>query len=409
MQTKTKEEIINEALGEFLHVMMWRRKLHQHPELSFEEHRTAKYIGEALSHDGIEFRHVAGTGIVARIKGKMKLEGREKDALVLRADIDALPITEASGLEYASVNKGVMHACGHDMHAAILLGALRILNQHRNQFGGTVFGLFQPGEELNPGGASLVMKEDPFKGYNVVAFVGEHVEPLMQTGTFGFRKGQYMAASDELRFVVKGAGGHAAMRERIKDPIRAAAKLIDALYEIPEKNAGKDRPTIISIGRIIAEGATNVVPDQAYMEGTMRTFDENWRTELKELIRRTAAGVEEKTGVKIEVKIGEGYPSLYNDETLTANVIERTRELFGCDSVKELKLRPTSEDFGFYTQKYPSVYYRLGVGGCGEFFEKHEAGRIHTSTFRPDEKALGYGVVQFVNIVFSQLGEDANP
>jgi amidohydrolase len=405
MQSKTKQEIINEALGEFLHVMMWRRNLHQHPELSFEEHRTSKFIAEALRHDGIEYRGIAGTGILARIEGKANIGGKEREAVVLRADIDALPLTEASGVEFSSLNKGVMHACGHDMHTAILLGALRILNLHREQFAGTVFGLFQPGEELNPGGASMVMSEDPFADHDVVAFVGEHVEPLMRTGTFGFRKGKYMASSDELRFTIHGTGGHAAMRDKVKDPVQAAARLINELHAINAEHAGKDQPTILSIGKVVADGATNIVPDEVYMEGTMRTFDERWRTELKGILREKADKIGGDLGVTIDVDISDGYPSVYNDEALTARVVAATRALFGDDTVTELGLRPTAEDFGYYTQRYPSVYYRLGVGGHGEFFEKREAGRIHSPAFRPDEKALGYGVVQFVNIVFTMLGE----
>lgn len=402
MDNKDKQNIINEALGEFLHVMMWRRNLHLHPELSFQEHRTAKVIGEALSHEGISFSVVAGTGILAKIEGTM--EGGRREAVVLRADTDALPITEAPGSEFVSVNKGIMHACGHDMHTAMLLGALKILNNHRHQFRGTVFGLFQPGEELNPGGASMVLEEHPFDGYNIVAFVGQHVEPMLKTGTFGFRKGKYMASSDELRFRVRGAGGHAALRERIKDPVRASAELIRMLYDIPSANPSPSLPTIVSIGKVTAEGATNVVPDEAYMEGTMRAFDEDWRGRIKVMIREAAAQVDEAFGVSTQVDISDGYPCVYNDEELTQLVEDATVTMFGEDSLVQLGLRPTAEDFGYYTHRYPSVYYRLGVGGDGEFFDRHSAGRIHTSTFRPDEKALGYGVVQFINIVFTLLG-----
>lgn len=404
MDNRDKQTIINEALGEFLHVMMWRRNLHQHPELSFEEHRTAKVIAEALHREGIEYRKVAGTGILARIEGTVDASGREREAVVLRADTDALPITEASGAEFTSVNKGVMHACGHDMHTAMLLGALKILNRHRNQFHGTVFGLFQPGEELNPGGASVVMEENPFEGYDITAFVGQHVEPALKTGMFGFRAGKYMASSDELRFWVRGAGGHAALRERIKDPVRASAELIRMLYDIPSFNPSPSLPTIVSIGKVAADGATNVVPDETYMEGTMRVFDEEWRRRIKEMIREAAQQVDNVFGVETQVDISDGYPCVYNDRELTRRVEEATTALFGADSVVQLGLRPTAEDFGFYTLRYPSVYYRLGVGGDGEFFDSHAAGRIHTSTFRPDEKALGYGVVQFINIVFNLLG-----
>ena len=403
MENKGKQTIINEALGEFLNVMMLRRNLHHHPELSFAEHRTSRVIAEALEHEGIKYRVVAGTGILAEITGTLD-GGNSRDAVVLRADIDALPVTEATGLEFASANKGVMHACGHDMHAAILFGALKVLNKHRGQFHGTIFGLFQPGEELNPGGASLVLKERPFDGRDVLAVVGQHVEPMMRTGTFGFRKGKYMASSDELRFKVHGVGGHAAMRERIKDPVRASAELISKLYDIPAANPSDTLPTIVSIGKVVASGATNVVPDEAYMEGTMRTFDETWRKRIKEMVYEAAAQVDARFGTQTEVNISEGYPSVYNNEDLTQRVVEATASLFGEDAIVPLGLRPTSEDFGYYTLEYPAVYYRLGVGGDGEYFESQKAGRIHTPTFRPDEKALGYGVAQFINIVFVLLG-----
>ena len=224
-----------------------------------------------------------------------------------------------------------MHACGHDMHTAILLGALKILNRHRDLFCGTVFGLFQPGEELNPGGASLVMRERPFDGYRVAAFVGQHVEPMLKTGTFGFRRGKYMASSDELRFRVNGVGGHAALRERIKDPVRAAAELIRLLYDIPAANPSPELPTIVSIGRVTADGATNVVPDRTFMEGTMRTFDETWRRRVKEMVHEAAAEVDARFGVSTEVDINHGYPCVYNDEELTRRGGRRSvfRQPFG--------------------------------------------------------------------------------
>lgn len=403
MKSAEKQTIINEALGEFINVMMWRRALHRYPELSFNEHRTARTITEMLRHEGISCRAVAETGVLATIEGTA-VGGNPHAAVVLRADTDALPISETTNLEFASLNKGVMHACGHDMHTAILMGALKILNRHRDKFCGTVIGLFQPAEELNPGGASIVLAEHPFDGYDVVAFVGQHVEPTLKTGTFGFRAGKYMASSDELRFRIHGVGGHAALRDRIKDPIQAAAELIRLLYTIPAQSPLPELPTIVSIGKVEAEGATNVVPDETYMEGTMRTFDEDWRSTIKNIIGRNALEVDNRFGVTTTVDISEGYPCVCNDPSLTERLSSATCELFGSDSVLPLGLRPTSDDFGFYTQLYPSVYYRLGVGGDGEFFENETAGRIHTSSFRPDEKALGYGVVQFINTVFTLLG-----
>ena len=405
MEKEEKKRILNETFGTFPQVMMWRRTLHQYPELAFVEQRTSRFVMDTLSREGIACRSIAGTGVLAQIEGTLSLPGREHDAVVLRADMDALPVTEATGLEFASAHKGVMHACGHDMHTAMLLGALRVLQRHRDQFCGTVFGLFQPGEELNPGGASLVMREAPFAGYRVVAFAGQHVEPMLKTGTYGFREGKYMASSDELRFRIRGVGGHAALRERIKDPVGAAAELIRLLYAIPDRRPDPTLPTIISIGRVEANGATNVVPDDAYMEGTMRTFDETWRARIKELIREAAAEVDRRFGTKTEVDISDGYPCVVNDPALTRTIAASSEALFGAEAVVALGMRPTSDDFGFYSLRYPSVYYRLGVGGDGDFFESHAAGRVHTATFRPDEKALGYGVVQFINIVFTLLSE----
>ena len=403
MNSADKQTIVNEALGEFINVMMWRRALHRNPELSFNEHRTARTITEMLRHEGIECREIAGTGVLAAIRGTAG-EGSQTAAVVLRADTDALPITETADVEFASLNKGVMHACGHDMHTAILMGALKILNHHKDQFCGMVFGLFQPAEELNPGGAVSVLGEHPFDDYDIVAFVGQHVDPALKTGTFGFRTGKYMASSDELRFTVRGTGGHAALRDRIKDPVRAAAELIRLLHDIPQQSPMPELPTILSVGKVSANGATNVVPDEVYMEGTMRTFDENWRDSIKNIITRNALDVDRQFGVSTIVDISEGYPCVCNDPVLTQRIREITAGLFGSDSVIDLGLRPTSDDFGYYTQLYPSVYYRLGVGGDGEFFDNETAGRIHTSAFKPDEKALGYGVVQFVNIVLTLLG-----
>ena len=418
------KNIVDEALAEFLNMVGWRRELHAHPELSFEEFRTSDYIAGVLAENGIACEKVAGTGVLARITGEgiagdgvntVNLRGGSnpeggasdspvKRAVVLRADIDALPVGEDTGLEFASLNKGVMHACGHDMHTAILLGAMVVLNRHRKEFSGTVFGLFQPGEELNPGGASLVLKEDLFRGYDIVAFVGEHVEPLMETGRFGFRAGQYMAASDELRFTVTGTGGHAAMRDKLKDPVQAAAEFVTALHRLRQAAEDAGRRTVISVGRFIAEGATNVVPGTVYLEGTMRTVDEGWRAELKGLIRSEALSLGEAYGVDIAVDISDGYPAVYNSPELTEKVKNAAESLWGNDAVEELGLRNTSDDFGFYSRLYPSVYYRLGVGGSGAFFSEARAGKVHTPTFMPDEKALGYGVAQFVNIVYTLLG-----
>ena len=348
----------------------FRRELHRHPELSFAEYNTAEFIESALAAEGIACRRVADTGVLAVLEGR----GDTKRAVVLRADIDALPITEATGLGYASENEGVMHACGHDMHAAILFGALQKLNAERN-FEGTIFGLFQPGEECTPGGASKVLAEQPFEGYDVVAVIGNHTDSTLEVGQIGVCEGPFMASNDELRFYVRGRGGHGAMRDKIDDTVAAAANIVTRV------NCLNDSDLVLSIGKVVADGATNIIPDTVYMEGTMRTFDQRLRESIWAEVEAVAADVDRHFGTTTEVVIGHGYPSVINDGVLTDVVRGLAAEKY---EAVELSRRYTAEDFGFYTTLYPSVFYRLGVGAA--------AGRSHTSTFAPSEDAIEVGV-----------------
>jgi amidohydrolase len=349
----------------------FRRHLHRHPELSFEEVQSAQYIEQCLDEAGISHSRIAETGVLAKIEGK----GNLSKAIVLRADIDALPIEEQTGLEYASQNNGVMHACGHDIHAAVLYGTLLRLAEKRD-FEGTIFGIFQPGEECNPGGASKVLAEKPFEGYDVVAVVGEHVDSGLEVGELGFCKGEFMAANDELRFWVRGKGGHAAMRSEINDAVVAASHLVTML------NAVNDENTVLSIGKIVADGATNVIPDEVYLEGTFRCFSEEHRRTVWHIIEAAAQSVDAKFGTTTEVDINHGYPAVVSDEEL----VEKALTLATANNLttKMLDKRYTSEDFGFYCVQYPSLFYRLGVGDA--------AGHSHTSTFAPSEEAIEVGV-----------------
>ena len=349
----------------------FRRHLHRHPELSFEEVQTAEYIEQCLTEAGISHSRIAKTGVLAKIEGK----GDLSKAVVLRADIDALPIEEQTGLEYASQRCGVMHACGHDIHAAVLYGVLLRLAE-KPDFEGTIFGIFQPGEECNPGGASKVLAEEPFKGYNVVAVIGEHTDSGLEVGELGFCKGEFMAANDELRFWVRGKGGHGAMRAQLNDTVVAAAHLVTML------NAVNDENTVLSIGKVVADGATNVIPDEVYMEGTMRCFSEEHRHTVWRIINAAAQSVDVKFGTSIEVDINHGYPAVVSDDALVEKAIALATEK-GV-AVKMLEKRYTAEDFGHYCVKYPSLFYRLGVGTS--------AGRSHTSTFAPDERAIEAGI-----------------
>lgn len=389
-----KQKILAGAASVAEKAVEYRRHLHRNPELSFREEATSNFIAGVLEENGIAYKRIAGTGVLARIEGR----GNLKQALVLRADIDALPIEEATGREFASCRDGVMHACGHDLHTSALLGALTVLNRHKDEIEGTVFGLFQPGEEINPGGASLVLKEAPFEGYDVRAVIGEHVDPELPTGVFGFRGGKYMASSDELHITVRGEGGHAAMPQNLKDPVVAAAAMITSLQQVVSRNDNPGMPTVLSIGRVVADGATNVIPDNVYMAGTFRTFDEGWREEAKkriaEIIRSTASAY----GVGVDVEIDTGYPCVVNDEGLALRAAELTGELFGSGAVVGLELRSTAEDFGFYTQLYPSLFYRFGVGGEPGAMS---AGRLHTSQFDPDEGALEYAIAGLLNLAFN--------
>lgn len=386
---KDINKMTEEVLGDYIALLGTYYDLHANPELSFEEWQTAERISLQLRSKGIDHRPIAQTGVLAKIEGEA--DGADlRSAIVLRADIDALPIVEANEVPHASQREGVMHACGHDMHTTILLGALDYLNRHRKELRCTIFGLFQPGEELNPGGARLVLDEKPFEGYEVVAVIGNHIEPTLPTGTLGICEGQYMAACDELHFKVKGKGGHAALREKIKDPILPTARLIEALYALPAaapKGAGQ---TILSIGKIDAAGATNVVPDEVRLEGTMRTFDEGWREELKGRISSVCATISAEYGVSVENNFGSGYPSVYNNPPLAQSAKDALGGIF---EVVELGMRPTGEDFGYYTERYPSLFYRLGVGYSGEEYEGCKAGALHTPTLLPDTKAIGVGVV----------------
>ena len=349
----------------------FRRELHRHPELSFEEVQTAQYIEKCLTEAGISHSRIAETGVLAKIEGK----GDLSRAIVLRADIDALPIEEQSGLEYASENEGVMHACGHDIHAAVLYGVLLRLAEKRD-FEGTIFGLFQPGEECNPGGASKVLQEEPFADYNIVAVVGEHTDSGLEVGELGFCKGEFMAANDELRFWVRGKGGHAAMRDKLNDTVVAAANLVTML------NAVNDENTVLSIGKVIADGATNVIPDEVYMEGTFRCFSEEHRRTVWQIIEAAAQSVDAKFGTSTEVDINHGYPAVVSNDELVDKAVALATE--NGVSVKMLPKRYTAEDFGHYCVRYPSLFYRLGVGT--------DAGRSHTSTFAPNEDAIEVGI-----------------
>jgi amidohydrolase len=364
-----------------------RRHLHARPELSFQEHATAAYIAERLEELGIEVRrNIAGTGVIGVVRGAST--GR---TLCLRADIDALPIQEAEGPAYRSQHAGVMHACGHDAHTAMVLAAGRALHMLRGDWKGTVLLLFQPGEEKIPGGASLVLKEGVLNALAVEAIIGQHVTPELEVGKVGFHAGPFMASSDELYLTVKGKGGHAAAPEKLIDPIILTARLLITLKEEFEAWR-KNEPVVMGFGRVIADGATNVVPDQVQIAGTLRTFDERLREELHGWLPRRAQEICAAQGGACETEVRRGYPVLVNDPELTGRWRKAAVELLGADQVVDMPQRMGSEDFAFYTQVMPGGFFRLGTGAPG----KGAAPGLHTPTFNIAEESLAIGAAVMV-------------
>ena len=361
-----------------------RRHFHQYPELSFQEHQTSSTIRELLDQWGVEYDFpFVETGIVAIIKG-------EKPGLriALRSDMDALPISEQTDLAFASQNQGVMHACGHDMHMASLLGSIKVLNQLKHLIEGEILFLFQPGEEKIPGGAKLMLEQGVFEGRQPDMIVAQHVLPEMEAGHVGFRPGIYMASNDEIFITVKGEGGHAALRQDLKDPILMASHILIQLQkEITEKAPGHV-PTVLSFGKVVADGATNVIPDQVQLEGTFRTMNETWRKEAHELIEKVSSDIASSHGGSIHLEVRHGYPVLHNHEEITTESGKLARELLGSDSVEDMDIRMTAEDFAWFTQTMPGMMYRMGVRNP----VTEQVYPLHTSRFMADETALKTGI-----------------
>lgn len=377
-----------ELLPELISV---RRHLHMHPELSFEETETAKFISNRLTELGISHQTgIAGNGITGIISAS-----HPGKTIALRADMDALPILEKNDVSYKSKNEGIMHACGHDVHSTCLLGALQILNENKQHWNGKVQFIFQPGEEKLPGGASLMIAAGIFNDTKPEAIYGLHVFNPLPVGTAGFRKGMYMASSDELYITVKGKGGHGAVPELAIDPVPIAAQIITALQTVTSRFAKPTIPSVLTIGKVIANGATNVIPDEVKMEGTYRTLDEAARkvahAQIKRICEETAAAY----GASCEVRIEHGYPCLVNDENLTSHAEKTAAELLGKEHVETLDIRMASEDFAFYSQHMPACFFRLGTGNP----EKNITANVHQSNFDIDENALMHGAALMASMV----------
>lgn len=388
-------EKIKSLSEKYIDEIIWiRRHIHAHPELSFEEYNTSKFIGSKLKEWNIPYKEgIVKTGIVAEITGT---KAGNKTCLALRADIDALPIDEKNEVEYKSKQKGIMHACGHDVHASSLLGTAKILNEIKNDFSGTIKLIFQPGEEKAPGGASLMIKEGVLENPKPTAIIAQHVSPELEVGKVGFRTGKYMASTDEIYLTVKGKGGHAAMKGTYVNPLLIASEI---LIELEKSFSSCKIPTVLAFGRMQANGATNIIPSEVTIDGTLRTFDETWRNEAQNIIRTLCSVVATKLRGSCEVNILNGYPALINDEKTTLLAKKSTEEFLGKENVVNLELRMTGEDFSFYAQQIPACFYRLGTGNKA----KGITSGVHTPTFDIDESALKIGMGLMAWIATEQL------
>lgn len=373
-----------------------REQIHAYPELSFQEFETSQFIAQELTKLGIPFSQgMAGTGVVALIEGK----NPTKKCLAIRAELDALPITELNEVPYKSKNTGVMHACGHDVHSACLLGVATLMNETRSEWEGTLKLIFQPGEEMHPGGGSMMIAEGVLEHPTVDAILALHVYPHLPAGVVGFRGGQYMASTDEIHIKIEGKGGHAALPHQTIDPIAIAAQIIVSLQQVISRRSNPIIPSVLSFGKIVGGNVNNVIPDVVEISGTLRTMDENWRSEAHQLIKDIVVHTATAFGAQASVDIPKGYPSLYNNEELTERIGAFAKDYLGQENVRQLSLRMTADDFAFYGQQVPGCYFRLGTNTNNET----NTASVHNAHFDIDTNALFTGVGLMTYAAYSYL------
>jgi amidohydrolase len=377
---------LQKEMGEYASIAQrFREHLHRHPELSFQEIKTAEFISSVLTGAGIDHRTgVGGYGVVAVLKGR-----KRGKTIALRADMDALPLSEENEAGYRSRNKGVMHACGHDFHVASLLTVLLYYAENPGYLCGTLIGVFQPAEEKSPGGAVAMLKDKLFGKMKPDAMLAIHAFPDLPAGKAGFRSGYYMASSDEVFITVKGKGGHGALVHKLSDPVLAAAHLLVATEQIASRMNKAGNPFVLSFGKLIANGALNIIPDQVEIAGTCRTMDEKWRKTVHKRLGEICRGISLSFNVKAELNIVPGYPSLFNHPDITRKSHEYAVEYLGKNNAVELEeIRMTAEDFAWFAREYPCTMLRVGTG----FTDGRETFPLHSSRFDIDEKAYSVSV-----------------
>ena len=375
------KKLAQDYSNEFISI---RHHLHQYPELSYKEFETSKFIQEKLSALNIPFQVLAQTGVVGLIKGK----NPDKKIIALRADLDALPITEENNVDYKSKNTGIMHACGHDVHTTCLLGAAKILNELKDEWEGTVKLIFQPGEERNPGGASLMIKEGVLENPKPESIFALHVHPGLPIGKLSFRSGMVMASADEIYITVKGKGGHAAAPHLTTDTILIASHLVVSLQQLISRNNEPFNPSVLTISSFQGGYTTNVIPSEVKLMGTFRAMNEQWRFKAHGLIKKLATELVHSMGAEIDILIDVGYPFVLNNEELTASAMQKAGEYIGDENVETTEIRMGAEDFAYYSHLIPACFYRLGVGNVS----KGITATVHTPFFNIDEDAIKIGM-----------------
>ncbi|MCX7908182.1 MAG: M20 family metallopeptidase [Ignavibacteria bacterium] len=384
------DELFTEIDNIYDEIVQVRRTLHKFPELSFQEFKTTEFIQKYLGEIGLEFIRYSETGGAALV-GDIS----NKPCIAFRADIDALPISEETNLPFASDNKGIMHACGHDLHTAILLGTAKLLKKYESELSVCVKLIFQPAEEKLPGGAKLLIEKGVLNNPNVEAVFAQHTDPETEVGKVSLAPGTIMASADELYWIVRGKSSHAAQPHLGSDPIRASVFLSNLLYELPNRMRDPIEPLLLSVTSINGGVATNIYPDEARIMGTLRTFSEVTRKKMLQSIKDVSINVGNIFNVDISFSPILGYPPVVNESELTKFVREVGLEVLGSENVLNFTPKMWAEDFAYYSQNVPSVFWFLGVkpkGYIGEFFG------LHSSKFQPDENAIKFGIAMFMMI-----------
>ncbi|MBK7376420.1 MAG: amidohydrolase [Chitinophagaceae bacterium] len=381
MIKKSIQDLAKRYANEFISI---RHHLHANPELSYKEFETSAFVQQKLSEWGIPFEVKATTGVVGLVKGK----NPGKRVVALRADMDALPISEENDVDYRSKNAGVMHACGHDVHTTCLLGAAKILHELKDAWEGTVKLIFQPGEEKNPGGASLLIGEGVLEDPKPEKIFALHVHPGLEVGKLSFRNGMVMASADELYISIKSKGGHAAAPQFTADTILIASHLVVSLQQIVSRNNSPFNPSVLSITSFQGGHTTNVIPSEVKLMGTFRAMNEEWRFKAHELIKKQTIELVTAMGAEADIHIDIGYPFVLNDEALGNAARKKAEEYMGAANVEETELRMGAEDFAYYSHKIPSCFFRLGAGNKA----KGITSGVHTPTFNIDERAIETGM-----------------